>query len=175
MGQSVNVTVQFLASFSIAQSFMSLMCRLEVNSIYTLLYLIYILQVSTTKCCACLLYIASSSVFLANSQGLPTCHSVFAKATPRVLRIRLFSGNVPTCLALMQWGTFLFFAGCVALMTLCVTLLLPETKGVPLEEINKLWESHSTWSKIVGLDKGPEQSDADNATATADNVEPLWT
>ncbi len=30
MGQSVNVTVQFLASFSIAQSFMTLMCHLQV-------------------------------------------------------------------------------------------------------------------------------------------------
>lgn len=30
MGQSVNVTIQFLASFSIAQSFMTLMCRLQV-------------------------------------------------------------------------------------------------------------------------------------------------
>ena len=30
MGQSVNVTTQFLASFSIAQSFMSIMCRLQV-------------------------------------------------------------------------------------------------------------------------------------------------
>ena len=45
MGQSVNVTVQFLASFSIAQSFMSLMCRLEVTSIWNLFHLIYILQV----------------------------------------------------------------------------------------------------------------------------------
>ena len=30
MGQSVNVTMQFLASFSIAQSFMTLMCHLQV-------------------------------------------------------------------------------------------------------------------------------------------------
>jgi hypothetical protein len=73
----------------------------------------------------------------------------------------------------MQWGTFLFFTGCVALMTLCVALLLPETKGVPLEEINKIWESHSTWSKIVGHDKGLQQPDPDDAIAIADNVKPL--
>jgi hypothetical protein len=83
------------------------------------------------------------------------------------------TGNVPTRLALMQWGTFLFFAGCVALMTVCVALLLPETKGVPLEEINKIWESHATWSKIVGHDKGPQQAHADDDITTADNVEPL--
>lgn len=75
------------------------------------------------------------------------------------------------CLASMQWGTFLFFAGCVALMTVCVALLLPETKGVPLEEINRIWESHSTWSKIVGHDENLQHSDADTAVATADNVE----
>ena len=60
----------------------------------------------------------------------------------------------------MQWGTFLFFAGCVALMTLCVAVLLPETKGVPLEEINRIWESHSIWGKIVGHGKDLQQSDA---------------
>ena len=30
MGQAVNVTTQFLAAFSIAQSFMSVLCRLQV-------------------------------------------------------------------------------------------------------------------------------------------------
>ena len=33
MGQSVSVTMQFLASFSIAQSFMTLMCHLQVTVI----------------------------------------------------------------------------------------------------------------------------------------------
>jgi hypothetical protein len=35
----------------------------------------------------------------------------------------------------MQWGTFLFFAGWVLVMTVFTSLLLPETKGVPMEEM----------------------------------------
>jgi hypothetical protein len=35
----------------------------------------------------------------------------------------------------MQNATFMFFAGCVITMTLCVGFLLPETKGVPIEEV----------------------------------------
>lgn len=31
--------------------------------------------------------------------------------------------------------TFIFFAACVAVMTLTVIILLPETKGVPIEEV----------------------------------------
>ncbi|CAK0787208.1 hypothetical protein CVIRNUC_010424 [Coccomyxa viridis] len=87
MGQSVNVTTQFLASFSIAQSFMSIMCRL-------------------------------------------------------------------------QWGTFLFFAGCVAIMTTLVAFLLPETKGVPLEEVNGIWARHPVWGKVVRQDSGKESGDS---------------
>ena len=49
----------------------------------------------------------------------------------------------------VQWGTFLFFAGCVAVMTVCVAILLPETRGVPLEETKSIWEKHPVWSKVV--------------------------
>ena len=44
-----------------------------------------------------------------------------------------------------QFATFLFFAGCVALMTIAIAVLLPETKGVPIEEVNLLWERHFVW------------------------------
>lgn len=53
-------------------------------------------------------------------------------------------------LAWLQWGTFLFFAGCVAVMTTCVALLLPETRGVPLEDVSCIWEQHPVWCKVVG-------------------------
>lgn len=35
----------------------------------------------------------------------------------------------------MQFGVFLFFAAFVAIMTVYVWILLPETKGIPVEEI----------------------------------------
>ena len=49
----------------------------------------------------------------------------------------------------LQWGTFLLFAGCVAIMTMIVAFLLPETKGVPLEEVNGIWARHPVWCKVV--------------------------
>ncbi len=35
-------------------------------------------------------------------------------------------------------------------MTTCVALLLPETKGVPLEEVSRIWEQHPVWGRVVG-------------------------
>ncbi len=35
----------------------------------------------------------------------------------------------------VQFATFIFFAACVSVMTLTVNFLLPETKGVPIEEV----------------------------------------
>ncbi|KAK9915451.1 hypothetical protein WJX75_009367 [Coccomyxa subellipsoidea] len=39
----------------------------------------------------------------------------------------------------MQFGVFLFFAAFVAIMTVYVWIMLPETKGVPIEEIMDAW------------------------------------
>ncbi|EIE20603.1 general substrate transporter [Coccomyxa subellipsoidea C-169] len=76
LGQSVTVFTNFLSSFCIAQSYLSMMCRLE-------------------------------------------------------------------------YATFIFFAGCVAVMTLTVAFLLPETRGVPIEEVNLIWEEHPVWKRVV--------------------------
>ena len=37
-------------------------------------------------------------------------------------------------------------------MTLFVYLMLPETKGIPIEEMGKVWKAHPYWSKFVGDD-----------------------
>ncbi|KAE9609771.1 putative major facilitator, sugar transporter, major facilitator superfamily [Lupinus albus] len=49
----------------------------------------------------------------------------------------------------LKFGIFLFFAGWVTFMTLFVHLLLPETKGVPIEEIAFLWRRHWFWKRIL--------------------------
>lgn len=36
---------------------------------------------------------------------------------------------------MQEWGAFLFFAGFVIIMTVFIFFLLPETKGVPIEEM----------------------------------------
>jgi sugar porter (SP) family MFS transporter len=52
-----------------------------------------------------------------------------------------------TMLCTMQWGVFLFFAGCVVLMMLWVIFLLPETKGLPIEDVFRLFQRHWFWSR----------------------------
>lgn len=39
----------------------------------------------------------------------------------------------------MQYGVYLFFAGCVIVMTLWVAVWLPETRGVPVEHVMAAW------------------------------------
>lgn len=40
---------------------------------------------------------------------------------------------------MVQFGVFLFFAAFVAIMTVYVWILLPETKAIPVEEIMDAW------------------------------------
>ncbi|KAL0427484.1 UNVERIFIED_CONTAM: Sugar transport protein 7 [Sesamum latifolium] len=52
-------------------------------------------------------------------------------------------------LCTLKFGIFLFFAGWIAVMTIFVYIFLPETKGVPLEEMVLLWRKHWFWKRIV--------------------------
>lgn len=49
----------------------------------------------------------------------------------------------------LEWGTYLFFAFWAALMTIYAAFFLPETKGVPLEEMQVLWSRHWFWGRFV--------------------------
>ncbi|CAM8979728.1 unnamed protein product [Rhodiola kirilowii] len=49
----------------------------------------------------------------------------------------------------LKFGIFLFFAGWITVMTVFVYLFLPETKGVPIEEMILLWKKHWFWRRIV--------------------------
>ena len=59
----------------------------------------------------------------------------------------------------MEWGTYLFFAFWAGLMTLYVIFFLPETKGVPLEEMQVLWARHWFWGNFVRQDKDVSHPD----------------
>jgi len=50
----------------------------------------------------------------------------------------------------LQWGIFLLFACFCLLMTGFVWVFLPETKGVPIEEMRLLWRRHPVWRRILG-------------------------
>ncbi|KAL5697308.1 Sugar transport protein mst6 [Ranunculus cassubicifolius] len=54
-----------------------------------------------------------------------------------------------TMLCHMKFGLFFFFAGFVLLMTLFIYFFLPETKNVPIEEMNRVWKKHWFWGKYI--------------------------
>ncbi|XP_008797206.2 sugar transport protein MST6-like [Phoenix dactylifera] len=49
----------------------------------------------------------------------------------------------------LKFGLFLLFAAFVIAMTLFIVLLLPETKNVPIEEMNVVWKKHWCWKNYV--------------------------
>jgi hypothetical protein len=53
-------------------------------------------------------------------------------------------------------GTFFFFSGWVVVMTIFVYLFLPETKGVPIERMDRIWKQHWFWKRYMS-----EQVDKD--------------
>ncbi|KAJ1436961.1 Sugar/inositol transporter [Sesbania bispinosa] len=48
-----------------------------------------------------------------------------------------------------KFGIFLFFAGWITIMTIFVFLFLPETKGIPIEEMTFMWRKHWFWKMIL--------------------------
>ncbi|KAJ9189356.1 hypothetical protein P3X46_000664 [Hevea brasiliensis] len=54
-----------------------------------------------------------------------------------------------TMLCHMKFGLFLFFAGWVIVMTIFIFFFLPETRNVPIEEMNRVWKAHWFWGKYI--------------------------
>lgn len=52
-------------------------------------------------------------------------------------------------LCAFKFGIFLFFSGWITVMTIFVYVLLPETKGIPIEEMKSVWREHWFWKRIV--------------------------
>ena len=50
----------------------------------------------------------------------------------------------------LKWGVFVFFGACIVFMSAFVWLLVPETKGIMLEDMAALWESHPVWRRVIG-------------------------
>ncbi|XP_017248708.1 hexose carrier protein HEX6 isoform X1 [Daucus carota subsp. sativus] len=53
-------------------------------------------------------------------------------------------------------GIFFFFGGWVLVMTLFVHFLLPETKNVPIEQMERVWQGHWFWKNAVRGDASNE-------------------
>lgn len=54
-----------------------------------------------------------------------------------------------TLLCHMKFGLFFFFAAFVVIMTIFVVMFLPETRNVPIEEMNMVWKAHWFWGKYI--------------------------
>jgi hypothetical protein len=50
-----------------------------------------------------------------------------------------------------KWGLFLFFAMWVVVAQVFVFFLLPETKGVALDEMEIVWRRHWFWKRFMPL------------------------
>ncbi|KAK4479653.1 hypothetical protein RD792_015180 [Penstemon davidsonii] len=57
-----------------------------------------------------------------------------------------------TMLCNMKFGLFFFFGGWVLVMTIFVYMFLPETKNMPIEEMNRVWKAHWFWGKYIPED-----------------------
>ncbi|KAM3730732.1 hypothetical protein ACB098_12G108400 [Castanea mollissima] len=55
-----------------------------------------------------------------------------------------------TMLCHLKSGIFFFFGGWVLVMSAFVYFLLPETKNMPIEQMNRVWREHWFWKRIVG-------------------------
>ncbi|KAB5573619.1 hypothetical protein DKX38_000816 [Salix brachista] len=52
----------------------------------------------------------------------------------------------------LKFGLFICFAVCVVIMSIFIHRLLPETKGIPIEEMTTVWRSHPHWRKYFDED-----------------------
>lgn len=52
----------------------------------------------------------------------------------------------------LKFGLFLFFGFFVLVMSIFIYFFLPETKGIPIEEMGRVWKTHWFWSRYVGED-----------------------
>ncbi|KAJ0098788.1 hypothetical protein Patl1_21481 [Pistacia atlantica] len=49
----------------------------------------------------------------------------------------------------MRFGLFIFFSFFVAVMTIFIYYFLPETKNIPIEEMQHVWRQHWFWKRFI--------------------------
>lgn len=71
-----------------------------------------------------------------------------------------------TMLCHMKYFLFFFFAGWVLIMTIFIIAFLPETKGIPIEEMILVWREHWFWKRFIrdeDIPKGLMKGKSENA------------
>lgn len=74
-----------------------------------------------------------------------------------------------TMLCHLKFGLFIFFAFFVFVMSIFVYYFLPETKGIPIEEMGQVWRSHWYWKRFVSAEEGGGY-EMEKASQTVKNV-----
>ncbi|KAG9441957.1 hypothetical protein H6P81_017811 [Aristolochia fimbriata] len=59
----------------------------------------------------------------------------------------------------LKFGLFYFFGGFVVIATIFIYFFLPETRNVPIEEMNRVWKKHWFWGKYIPDDTGIHMSE----------------
>ncbi|KAI3792482.1 hypothetical protein L2E82_06362 [Cichorium intybus] len=62
-------------------------------------------------------------------------------------------------LCALRFGLFIFFMFWVAVMTFFIYKYLPETKGIPIEEMAGVWKEHPYWKRFVTVADDEENGD----------------
>jgi hypothetical protein len=57
-------------------------------------------------------------------------------------------------LCAMRFGVYIFFGFFVLAMGTFVIFFVPETKGVPIEQMHHLWASHKVWGRLAAHERG---------------------
>lgn len=63
----------------------------------------------------------------------------------------------------LKSGIFFLFGGWLLLMTAFVYLLLPETKNIPIEKMERIWSEHSLWRVVGGGGQDCKESKIEEA------------
>ncbi|XP_047061632.1 hexose carrier protein HEX6-like [Lolium rigidum] len=58
----------------------------------------------------------------------------------------------------LKFGTFFLFGGWVCVMTMFVFFFLPETKQLPMEQMEQVWRRHWFWKRIVGEEEEEQET-----------------
>ncbi|KAM0896455.1 hypothetical protein ACQ4PT_023165 [Festuca glaucescens] len=69
----------------------------------------------------------------------------------------------------LKFVLFFFFAAWVAAMTLFVALFVPETKGVPIEDMANVWKGHWYWKRFVTDYDAPRLADIEMGNGVVKN------
>ncbi|KAK9460751.1 general substrate transporter [Lipomyces oligophaga] len=109
---------------------------------WTTVIFVWLFVVNFAYSAGCISWIYPSEIFPLGVRSQAMGVAVAANWASNFL-IGLFT---PVLLAKIRYGTFFLFAGCTLALLIWVSVSLPETKGVSIEDMDKLWGAPSNES-----------------------------